>query len=389
MTLKSHVLLAGTIAIAAGICADAGAQTNVTLYGTVDVALMYVSNQNGSSKTKLRSGNLAASKFGLKGSEDLGSDTQAIFVLESGFDAVEFNSTGIFSRQTTLGLTNKHYGTLNVGRQYSPYYLFVGPLGPTSILTGATGAHPGDIDGLDTLIRISNSISYASPLWSGAQVSVLAGFGEQPGSNASGSSVSAAFKYDYRDWNFALGYLQLKNGNAPGVWDPTASATFGMSAINNGYVSADSIRYLGAAARYSIGKLMLGANATNVAYRPGGGSLFTDKATFNTAGVIASYQLSAPWFVSAGYSHTRERAANGISDPAKYHQLSLEQTYSFSKRTAFYLLEAYQRADGQTLAKAGSGNPVNAVAVVGDSQNGTPSSGRSQTVLMMGLRHNF
>jgi len=53
------------------------------------------------------------------------------------------------------------------------------------------------------------------------------------------------------------------------------------------------------------------------------------------------------------------------------------------------VLEAWQVARGQTLGAAGIGNPVNAVAVVGDSQSGTPSSGRNQSVLMIGVRHSF
>jgi predicted porin len=362
----------------------------LTLYGTVDVAAMYTSNRTNAAKTTFRSGNLNASKFGLKGIEELGSDTQAIFVLEAGYDSSKFNNTGLFNRQTTVGLNNKHYGTLNAGRQYTPYFNFLSPIGPTAVTTGAIGSHPGDYDGLDTLIRISNSVSYTSPVWAGAQVSALAGLGEQRGSTARGSTVSAAFKYDYRNWNFALGYLKIRNGNAPGVWDPTASATFGMSEINNGYLSADAIRFIGGAARYSFGKLVVGVNATNVAYQPASGrSLFTDEAILNTGGLIASYQFTPAWFLGAAYSYTKATPANGITDPAKYHQLSLEQTYSLSKRTALYFLEAYQHAKGQTLGKAGFGNIINAVPVVGDSQNGTASSGPNQSVVMIGIRHNF
>jgi predicted porin len=58
-----------------------------------------------------------------------------------------------------------------------------------------------------------------------------------------------------------------------------------------------------------------------------------------------------------------------------------------SKRTTLYLLEGYQRASGQKLNSIGA--IVDAVASVGDSQNGTPSSGGSQTVLMAGIRHSF
>ena len=392
MPLKHRVLLAAVAVMSAGAWGEAAAQTGLAIYGTLDLALVYASNQGGASNTYMRSGNLAASKLGFKGNEDLGGDTQALFVLENGFEAdtgAMSSSNTLFNRQAYVGLANARYGTLTAGRQYTPYYLFVGPLGPTAVLTGATGAHPGDIDGLDTTIRVSNSLSYTSPLWSGAQIGVLVGLGETPGQLSTGSSLSAAFKYDYNAWNFALGYLKLKNGNAAGIFDPTASGSFGASPLNRGYLSADSVQYLAAAARYTMGKLALGVNASNVAYRPKGSSLFADTAVFNTAGLVATYQLYPALFVSAGYSYTRENAANGIADPARYQQLSLEQTYSLSKRTAFYLLEAYQVARGRTLGVTGIGNPVDAVAVVGDSQNGSPSANGNQGVLMIGVRHSF
>lgn len=392
MAIRNVPLLAAVAVMCAGAWCDAAAQSNVTIYGTVDTALVYTSNQKGASNTYLRTGNLAASKLGFKGTEDLGGGTQALFLLENGFDTNTgaLSSPGVlFNRQAYVGLSDTSYGTLTVGRQYTPYYLFVGPVGPTSVLTGATGAHPGDIDGLDTTIRSSNALTYTSPIWSGAQFSALLGLGEVAGQTSSGSTLSAAFKYDNSPWNFALGYQRLKNGPTPGIWNPSASASFSTSPINNGYVSADSVQYIAAAARYTVGKLGFGINATNVAYRPNSGSLFRNTAIFNSVGLLSTYQLTPAVFVSAGYSYTRENTANGITDPAKYQQLSLEQTYSFSKRTAFYLLEAYQIAKGMTLGAAGTSNPVNAVAVVGDSQNGSPSSGRNQTVLMAGLRHSF
>lgn len=392
MTVKGRWTIAAAAVFAAAWC-DASAQSNLAIYGTVDTALVYSSNQNGTSNTYVRSGNLAATKLGFRGTEDLGGGTQALFVLENGFDlnsGITSPAGFAFSRLAYVGLGDSSYGTLTAGRQYTPYYLFVGgPLGPTNVVTGATGAHPGDIDGFDTTIRANNSLSYTSPVWSGAQVGALMGLGEQAGSLSSGRSLSAAVRYDAPFWNFALGYLKLKNGNTPGVWSPTASASFSTSPINNGYVSADSVQYMAAAVRYTVGELVLGVHTSNVTYRPGSSSLFGDTARFGTVGLIASYPLSPAVFFGAGYSYTRERAANGITDPAKYQQLSLEQTYSFSKRTAFYFLEAFQVAKGRTLGAAGAGNMVNAVALVGDSQNSLPSSGRNQTVLMVGLRHSF
>lgn len=387
--MKSSLLVTGTLAMFAGVCGDAAAQSSVSIYGIVDAAMVHASNQNGASNTYMRSGNLAGSRIGFKGAEDLGGGLQAVFLLENGYDTdtgAQSSSTVLFNRQSYVGLADSKLGTLTAGRQYTPYYLMLGPVGPTSALTGATGAHPGDLDGLDTTVRVNNSLSYTSPAWSGLQVGVLYGMGEQAGGSSAGSSVSAALKYDRADWDFALGYQNFKSADVGG---PPASANYGTSTVTAGYSSADSVQYIAAAARHAIGDLTLGLNASRVAFSPGASSLFTEKAAFNTGGALAIYKLTPAWSVSGGYSYTKGTKANGITDPATYQQLSFEQTYSFTKRTAFYLLEAYQRADGVTLGKAGMGQLIGAVATVGDSQNGTPSSNGRQSVLMAGLRHSF
>lgn len=56
----------------------ASAQSSVTLYGVVDDALTYLNNQNGHSNVYLRQGNLYSSKFGIKGTEDLGGGIEQI-----------------------------------------------------------------------------------------------------------------------------------------------------------------------------------------------------------------------------------------------------------------------------------------------------------------------
>jgi predicted porin len=392
MKTKSNLMLAGAAAMSIGAMSNVHAQTNVTIYGVLDDAFVYSSNQGGHANVYQRNGNLVGSKLGFKGTEDLGGGLQALFVLESGFnvDDGSASSAGVlFNRQSFVGLSNP-IGTVTAGRQYTPYYLFVGPVGPTSSLTGATGAHPGDIDGLDTTIRINNSVTYTSPIFGGAQASAQYGMGEIAGASNSGATYSAALKYEMSALRLALGYLNMKNGPTQGAtFDSRASGSFSASPINKGYLSAGSVQYLAAGARYKIGSLELGLNGSNVQYKPTSASLFTHTATFNTLGFLATYQLTPTVFVSGGYSYTKEKAANGITDPARYQQIALEQTYSFSPRTAVYLLEAYQYAKGRTLGAAGMGNPVSAVAVVGDSQTGTPSSGNNQTVVMLGIRHAF
>ncbi|KLU24801.1 porin [Caballeronia mineralivorans PML1(12)] len=370
--------------------ADALAQTSVTLYGVVDNAFSYASNQRGHSNFYMSQGNLQASKFGFLGSEDLGSGTKAIFRLESGFNSLNGaqSSAGlIFNRQAYVGLSNDTYGTFTLGRQYTPYFTMVGGLGPTGVLTGATGAHPGDLDALDTTLRFNNSITYASQNLAGLQFSAQYGLGGVPGSVANGSNFSAALRYDYKDFAAAAGYVKLKDI----VTSPALGAFAINSPVNNGYASARSAQLIAAAARYNFNDLMVGVNYSNVQYAPGSGSLFASEAVFNTYGVISTYRLTPAAIVGAGYSYTRASKSNGVSDPARYHQISLEETYGLSKRTTIYALQAYQRAQGKALVAVGTTGTsiVDAVAVVGDSQNTSPSSGPSQFVGIVGIRHAF
>ncbi len=89
---------------------------------------------------------------------------------------------------------------------------------------------------------------------------------------------------------------------------------------------------------------------TNVQYIPGTNSLFMDEAVFNTAGTVLHWKASPTWDFAAGYSYTWASKANGINDAASYHQFNLSQYYSLSKRTDLYALEAFQRANDNTLA---------------------------------------
>ncbi|MFM0114688.1 porin [Paraburkholderia nemoris] len=368
------------------------AQSSVTLYGAVDDAIGYTSNQKGKSNVYLKSGSLESSKFGFKGSEDLGGGTQAFFRLESGFNVNNgaMSDVGyIFSRLAYVGVGNDRYGSLTLGRQYTPYLLYVGALGSAPVLTGATGAHPGDIDQLDVDSRASNAVTYTSPNIAGLQVSTLYALGGVAGDFPSGNTFSAALKYDYKQLALAVGYLKVTNNDTPGRFSTSATGTFDQSPINAGYVSAHSVQYLAAAANYTFGPLLLGLNYANVQYKPDSGSLFRDTAIFNNFGAIATYQINPAITFAGGYSYTRASSANGVSDPARFHQFSFEQTYSLSKRSTIYFLEAYQHALGQTLGAAGAGHIVDSVAMVGRTSESTPSSGSSQFVGMVGFRHRF
>ncbi len=77
-------------AIAAmSLAGTAAAQSNVTLYGSIDEGVAYInslkSGASSGSALRMDPGTMQPDRFGLRGSEDLGGGTQAIFQLESGF----------------------------------------------------------------------------------------------------------------------------------------------------------------------------------------------------------------------------------------------------------------------------------------------------------------
>jgi Outer membrane protein (porin) len=142
-SMKKSLLALAALGAFAGV---AHAQSSVTLYGIIDEGFNINTNSGGKHLYNLSSGVLQGSRFGLRGTEDLGGGLKAIFVLENGFD-VNNGKLGqgglMFGRQAYVGLSSQ-FGTVTLGRQYDSVVDYVGPLeagdngAATSLLTRAT-----------------------------------------------------------------------------------------------------------------------------------------------------------------------------------------------------------------------------------------------------------
>ena len=387
------------------VALGAHAQSSVTLYGIVDTGIGYQSSQTslgstsgGRSVIKMLNGIWAGSRFGLKGSEDLGGGTKAIFQLEEGFNSATGAQavTGLaFNRQAYVGVANPTYGTFTAGRQYTSYYTLLSPYSPTTWLTGAYGAHPGDIDSLDTVYRVNNSLVYTSPSMYGVTVSGSYALGGVAGRTNAGSTYSAAIQYLNGPFGIAAGYQRINNAaSGGGAWDANsttsnAGAQAGVSGINNGYQTAQAQQRVAVTGGYAFSAQWdVSFSYSNVQYIPGINSKFHNEAIFNTAGAVLHFKPLTVLDLAAGYSYTRATQSNGISSSARYQQFNLSQYYSLSKRTGLYALEAYQRAGGQTIGTNGT-SIINATADIGDGQNSAPSSSRSQFAAGVGIIHRF
>jgi outer membrane protein OmpU len=186
------------------------AQSNVTLYGLIDESLNYVSNEGGHSAFTQTSGNVQGSRWGIKGTEDLGGGYQAIFTLENGF-ALNNGALGQggleFGRQAFVGLTTPA-GTITLGRQYD-FLIYLYSM--TNLYSAGTyGFHLGDYDRLGGE-RLNNVIAYQSPTFGGLKFGALYAPGGQPGHLAAGSAQSYGVSYSRGNLNLAAAYTSVNN----------------------------------------------------------------------------------------------------------------------------------------------------------------------------------
>ena len=103
-------LFAATLAatVSGALAAD------VTLYGVADVGLRYTNTKTdgvSTDKLEMMSGHNAGSRFGLKGSEDLGNGWKAGFQLEGQYlvDTGALKNAKFFHRQATVSISGPLY----------------------------------------------------------------------------------------------------------------------------------------------------------------------------------------------------------------------------------------------------------------------------------------
>lgn len=162
-----------------GAFAGAAMASQVTMYGVVDTGLMYTYKDVADgdpttdfevNKLALNSGINAASRFGLKGTEDLGNGLKIGFKLENGFKADDgtFKTAGrLFDREASLSVYSD-FGTLSMGRMgavgssagtYDIVYLF----------GDAFDGGDSEVFGFVTSGRADNMVTYQTPKFAGVQ----------------------------------------------------------------------------------------------------------------------------------------------------------------------------------------------------------------------------
>lgn len=296
----------------------ASAQSNVTIYGVVDLGIANENNGGtAGSVTRLDSGNLNGSRLGFKGTEDLGGGLSAIFQLENGFSA-DTGALGqgglLFGRHAWVGLTGG-FGTVKIGRQILPVYDNADIFDPFADALAGDTARMFNYSGN----RVDNSLSYAYAA-NGFKGQITYGLGEVAG-NTSGKRTLA-------------GFGSYSNGPVQAVLTYTS--------INDASGN-DSAKTTLLGGNYNFGMLKLfGAYAWN----KGLGTLDTRDALIG---------LSAPVGSAGNFMASYIRKTDKFKSNADANQLAIGYTHELSKRTALYT--SISRTANDSLASYNAGAP--------------------------------
>jgi predicted porin len=246
-------LIALAVLAASGV---ASAQSTVTLYGLVDGYLGSVKDKttvNGVStslrQTKIDSGGFNTSRFGLKGSEDLGGGLKANFLLESGFgvDTGAANSytnpytgavsTAVFGRQSWVGVSGA-FGEVKLGKMWTPFDDVKGS-GAAAFDAGIFAPATNVWLSNNYQDRPGNAIYYTTPEFSGFSAAAMYSLGENKTAAASaGKIASVNVKYAAGPAFVALSHQEEKSagvGSATKFTQLNGSWDFGVAKLLGAY----------------------------------------------------------------------------------------------------------------------------------------------------------
>jgi len=339
--MKKSLIALAVLGAAAGA---AQAQSAVTLYGIVDLWTGRESTTDvagvKTNNTKLDSGGVSGSRWGLKGSEDLGGGLKAVFNLENGFNAdkgTAADSGPSFGRQAYLGLAGG-FGTVTFGNVYSAMDDVLGA-GNSGFDSGLSAHNLVTMVNADYKSNPTDAIKYVSPSFGG---------------------FSGGFSYS----------LDETNGVKKNQTDFSLSYAAGPIAANFAYeIQGDDdgttdLKLTGLNGSYDLGMAKLIASF-------GQAKLGALKSTDVQFGV--DVPLSAALTLSAGYAQSKDNAAAGNG---KRTGFGVAAAYSLSKRTTVY--------GGFRTAKAKDGADLLKFNASGD-LDGT----KKANVIAVGLKHTF
>lgn len=339
------------------LAGSAFAQSSVTIYGVLDASVESVKGDK--TVTRISSDNLATSRLGFKGVEDLGGGLKGKFVLEHNVKVdtgAQGNSARLWDRAAWVGVEGG-FGELRLGRQDSSIGLLAGN---TNIL-GAQAYDDFKIAKTfagDVYRRTDNAITYLLPkladgLTAELQYSTAVGSSSTAGTEAPndiGRTYGANLQYAAGPFALGLGYIHVKIDTANSATN-TASTT--VDERDEGVLVFGS---------YDFGAAKLTAYYNQ-----------DDRSTDDDKRDLYGIKVGVPFgafTLQAGVSKVKN--VDFVKD-ADATIVALKGVYTLSKRTAVYALATYVSNDN-----------ASRLGIVAPTANDKNTHG-----IALGLRHSF
>jgi len=360
------------LALLGAFTASAFAEPSVTLYGRIDTGLVYthknLDNTAGSTDTfSMDSGVTTGSRWGLKGSEDIG-NAKVGFVLESGFnsdDGTSGQNNRLFGREAQVNISGA-YGTLYAGRLASiaSDSGSIGYLGDVSAFPSAYGFVGNQQGSTGTAYgRYDNTLAYETPTFGGLQGAIMYSF--KGDTKASDTNVANARENSGDADRYLAAGLRYKAGKAAVVL--TGDMTmYGNDAANYGNVDNGYSFILGGNYDFGVAKAFAKVtyfdNQVNVL---DSFDLISDSRDLKKAEALkgwgAELGTNVPAFGGNFLATVGYRDAKDVDDGSykfKRWNAAVGYTYAFSKRTNVYGLAGYAQEKANALDRKASGAQV-------------------------------
>lgn len=369
-----------------GAFAGSAVAADVTLYGLVDYSVRYqnldadMAGVDRTNKVDMKSGANSGSRFGLKGTEDLGNGVKVGFVLENGFDADtgalgDKKGNRLFDREAQL-FVDGSFGRVSFGRvgqlaSANGSYGLLGVTGPFS--TGYGDATSGlKFVGANGFTRFDNTITYMTPSFGG--LTVYAQYS---------SSVSSTGTENESDTDRAYGIGAKFVGaglTLVGVVDSTNYQSFGEGAVSKDMDDALTVT-LGGNYDFQVAKVYFGGQYFDNAKTVATTNVIVDTNN-NKAKIGSGYTLGSlgaeGWGLGLGVgvpvmggtasAYAGYLDADSVDDSdasLKRFTGAVGYSYTFSKRTSMYSTLSYTKDEYKANGTADKVKPTSVEAIVG------------------------
>lgn len=364
-----------------GAFAGSAFAADVTLYGLVDYGFNYIHKDadttgvDATDSFEMRSGQNSGSRFGLKGTEDLGNGMKVGFVLENGFAADSGALTTkdrLFDRESQL-FVEGDFGKVGFGRmgQLASANGTYGLLGRFSPFSSGWGDTVGQRTVMATgYARMDNMITYQTPDFAGFKVYAQYSFKNDStadgGENKTQSDRYYGIGATFDAGNFAavaiVDTINMGNNdkyaNNETLDDPltaTLGATydFGFMKLYATGQYFDNVREVGYKNAFSGTKSADGVVTWGYGTQVNGSGDAAETYGSNMTGYGLALGASAPLLggTVAGLIGYMDADNDGGDDTAPFESgfdvkrwnIALGYTYNLSKRTSLYAATAYTK----------------------------------------------